>query len=314
MFSNAMVAMKLLIFCSATAVLLAGCSSGGSTSTEAPPAASATAPKSTSITSAAPVTDRPANHNGSIFVAMYHHLGAKKDPFFRTAEQFQSDLERMDKMGWRPITATDYLSDKMNLAPGATPVVMTFDDANADQLQLLPGGTIDPNCFLGIWQTFAKTHPEFPIRATFFILPDSMFGKKADRETKVKLLKDLGCELANHTITHPSLKSRSDAQVEDELGEAAERLTQMGATVPGPMALPFGISPKNKSLLRGFSWHGQNVSFTGVFLVGANPAPPVDSKKFNRYAIPRIQANDGELGLTYWLNLAKSGRVKVYVQ
>ncbi|MHB8638067.1 MAG: polysaccharide deacetylase family protein, partial [Fimbriimonadaceae bacterium] len=255
-----------------------------------------------------------ANPNGKVFVAMYHHLGDRKNPFYRSVEQFNNDLDRMDKMGFRPVTVSAYLSGKMDLAPGASPVVMTFDDANADQVRFLDDGTLDPTCMIGLWAAFAKSHPDFPVHATFFILPDSLFGQPKWRDAKLALLKSLGCELANHTITHPILRKMTDEQVEQEIGDASERLEKLGQALPTALALPFGSSPRNKALLRGFDWHGKHVDLTGVFLVGSNPAPPTTDAKFNRFAIPRIQANEGEYGLTYWLNRVAAGRVKVYVQ
>src|ERR1019366_2214243 len=126
-----------------------------------------------------------------------------------------------------------------------------------------------------------------------------------------ELLKNLGCELANHTITHPILRKQSDGRVKEEIGDASEALEKLGQPLPTSLALPFGSSAHNKELLHGFSWHGQQVALTGVFLVGSNPAPSASDPKFNRYAIPRIQANEGEYGLTYWLDLFEKGKVKV---
>jgi len=244
---------------------------------------------------------------------MYHHLGDRKDPMFRKVTEFTGDLERMDKLGFRPVTVSAYLSGQMDLAPGSSPVVMTFDDANADQVRFLDDGTLDTTCMLGLWSAFAKTHPEFPIHATFFVLP-SLFGQSKWRAKKLELLKSLGCELANHTITHPILRKKTDEEVKKEIGDASEALVKLGQPLPTSLALPFGSSPHNKELLHGFEWHGKRVELTGVFLVGSNPAPSTTDPKFNRYAIPRIQANEGEFGLTYWLDLFEKGKVKVYVQ
>ena len=262
----------------------------------------------------APVSSRPGNLNGRVFVAMYHHLGDRKDPMFRTVSEFTRDLDRMDKLGFRPVTVSAYLTGHMDLAPGASPVVMTFDDANADQVRFLDDGSLDTTCMLGLWEAFAKIHPEFPIHATFFVLPKSLFGQPKWREKKLELLKNLGCELANHTITHPILRKQSDGKVKEEIGDASEALEKLGQPLPTSLALPFGSSPHNKELLRGFDWHGKHVELTGVFLVGSNPAPAPSDPKFNRHAIPRIQANEGEYGLTYWLDLFQMGKVKVYVQ
>jgi len=260
------------------------------------------------------VSNRPGNTNGSVFVAEYHHIRNGKGDMFRTVDAFRMDLEHYYKLGFRPVLASEYLSNTMKLPPGASPIVMTFDDATPSQIQLAKDGSVDPNCAVGIWQDFAKIHPDFPVHATFFVLPDVMWGPKKFDPRKVKLVFDIGSELANHTITHPKLSHLTDTKVEWELGTATDRLVAMGQSAPHSMALPYGISPKNKKLLRGFDWNGKHISFTGVFLVGANPAPAPADPKFNRFRVPRIIAISGPYGIDYWLNELKKGHVKPYVQ
>ena len=295
---------------------LAGCHHADTSATPSrgstpPPVVSSKVPPPQPL---ARISLRPGNLDGKVFVAMYHHLGDNPNSMYRKVSEFKNDLERLGKMGFRPVTASSYLNRRMELAPGAAPVVMTFDDANEYQVRFLDDGTLDPNCMLGIWQAFATIHPEFPVHATFFILPGSLFGQPKWREKKIELLKSLGCELANHTITHPILKKLTDDKVKQEIGDASEALAKIGQPLPTSLALPFGVSPRNKALLRGFEWKGKHVKLTGVFLVGSNPAPSPMDPKFNRFAVPRIQANEGEYGLTYWLDLFAKGKVKVFVQ
>jgi hypothetical protein len=258
------------------------------------------------------VTQRSANTDGAVFVVEYHHLGYSKDTMFRSPEKFRADLDRFYRMGFRPVTVTEYLANRMPLAPGASPVVFTFDDANPDQVKLNPDETLAPDCFLGIWQDFAKLHPDFPVRATFFVLP-TMWGQHALLSKKLGLLKSLGCELGNHTITHTALRKLPDDRVEWEVGEAELRLINLGVPSPAPLALPLGSSPKNKTLLAGFDYKGVHIAPTGVFLVGANPAPARTSPKFDHLRIPRIQACEGLDGLDYWFQQLDRKRVKLYV-
>jgi len=260
------------------------------------------------------VSDRPGNTNGAVFVAMYHHIRAGKGDMFRTESQFRADLEHFYAMGFRPVLASEYLSNHMSLPPGASPIVMTFDDATPSQIQLRPDGSVDPNCAVGIWEDFAKTHPDFPVHATFFVLPETLWGPRKADPRKVKLVFDLGSELANHTINHPKLKALTDEKVKLELGTAEDRLEAMGQKGPHAMALPYGISPKHPAILKGFDWKGRRINFTGVFLVGANPAPSPTSPKFNRYRVPRIIAYSIPYGIDYWLKQVKDGHVKLYVE
>ena len=260
------------------------------------------------------ITGRPGNTKGAVFVVEYHHIRPGKGDMFRPVSEFRKDLENFYNAGFRPVLASEYLSNRMPLAPGALPIVITFDDATPSQVQLLPNGQVDPNCAVGIWQDFARTHPTFPVHATFFILPDVMWSPKRFDARKVKLIFGLGSELANHTMTHPKLSHLTDEQVKSELGNSEEKLESFGQRSPHSLALPYGISPKNKMLLTGFNWKGKAIQFSGVFLVGANPSPSPNSPKFNRYRIPRIMAISGPYGIDFWLRQLGQGHVKPYVQ
>lgn len=277
--------------------------------TPAPPAPKDPPPP----TPVARVSERAANLNGQVLVVEYHHIAEGKGDMFRTPADFRKDLERLYKMGFRPCTVTDYLENKFPNPPGSSPVVFTFDDSNPSQLQLLEDGTVDPNCAVGIWMEFAKAHPDFPVRGTFYVLPDVMWGQPKFREKKVALMKELGCELGSHTVSHPILKRLSDEKVKEELAGAIDHLEKMGTPSPVSIALPFGVSPKNKGLLEKFERGGKTYTMKAAFLVGANPAPAPTSPKLNRYRIPRIQAYGGPYGIEYWLDQVDKGAVKVLV-
>ncbi len=298
----------------ASVALLAGCKKapeelvGASKASQphiapAPPVKEATAPKT-------PVSSRPANHKGMTLVGEWHHIAVGRSTMHRSPDEFRNDLERLDKMGFRPVTAKDWLAGKMDLAKGASPIVMTFDDANPDQFRLLDDGAVDPESGVGIWLDFAKTHPEFPVKATFFVLP-TMWGQEKWVAKKLEMLRGLGCEVANHTITHVPLRKQTDARVEQEIGDAAIRLAKLGEKGPFDLAYPLGSTPKNIGLLKGFPYKSGRITVASGFLVGANPSPtpPKDV-----YHIPRIQATKGDYGLDYWLEKVAKGGVKVYVE
>ena len=301
----------------ALTLLVGGCASGGKTPesgavTSAKPAvgsnAPAEAPKMAPVIAKARATDRKANHDGVVFVGEWHRVEEGKNAMIRPPALFRRDLERLYKAGFRPVTANEYIENKMDLPPGASPVVMTFDDAHSTQIRLKDDGTLDPTCAMGIWADFAKTHPDFPIHATFFVLPDTMWGQPKFRQRKLDMVKAWGSEIANHTITHPSLRKLTDAQVRGEISGASAKLREYGHTGPISLALPMGISPKNRAILA-------DSGLSGVFLVGANPAP-APGPKLQRVLtkIPRIQAYDGELSLDEWLGQVEKGRVKPYVE
>jgi len=260
------------------------------------------------------VTDRPANPKGKVFVIEYHHVKEGKGDMFRSTADFRRDLERLHKLGFRPVTVSQYLENKMDLAPGASPVVFTFDDSNPSQFQLKDDGTVDPNCAVGIWMDFAKKNPDFPVRGTFYVLPDVMWSQPKWVEKKVAMLREMGSELGSHTVTHRILKKLPDEQVKAEFGGAIDALEKLGETSPVSLALPFGIAPKNSALLRSFDWKGKKYAMKAAFLVGANPAPMPTDPKFDAYRIPRIQCYPGPYGIEDWLKRLDKGEVKLYVQ
>jgi peptidoglycan/xylan/chitin deacetylase (PgdA/CDA1 family) len=259
------------------------------------------------------VSNRPANLKGRIFVAEYHNIKAGRGGMFRTADAFRKDLERFYKDGFRPVTVDEYLSGKMPIPPGSSPVVFTFDDGDPTQYWILKDGSVDPNCAVGMWQDFAKAHPDFPLKATFYILPNP-FRQPALVQQKLKYLLSTGSEIGNHTITHRSLRKLTDEAVEKEIGDAQLMIEKLGAPPPTSLAYPYGESPKNKTILPGFTYQGQPIKLRSALLVGAEPARPADDPKFNPYRIPRIQANAEPSGLDDWLKQFEAGNVKVYVQ
>jgi len=257
------------------------------------------------------VSNREANEKGVVFIAEYHHIREGKSTMERSPDSFRKDLDRLYKLGFRPINVTEYLSGDYGLPPGASPLILTFDDANPSQIRFRDDGTLDPECGFGILKEFADNHSDFPAKAVFFVLPE-LWGQPQHREKKVALVKEAGGEVANHTITHANLSKISDDDVKSEIGGAFRLLAPYHGN-PEYLALPLGISPKNKSLLTGFMHDGRQISVKAVFLVGANPAPTAQSEKFNATRIPRIQACEGPMGLDYWLDQLEKGKVKPYV-
>lgn len=258
------------------------------------------------------VTNRPANKDGSVFVLEYHNIGDNKSPMFRTVKQFRNDLERLYKLGFRPVTASEYLFNRMNLPPGATPVVITFDDSQPSQIKLLSDGRLDPNCAMGIWEDFARDKPDFPMKATFFVLP-RMWDQPEMRKRKVQMVKSWGSELGNHTLTHPVLRKKTDEQVMKEVAGGIELLEKYGHNGPIVFAAPYGSTPKNRALIKQFKFKGKVYKIDGAFLVGSNPAPSPESDKLDLHRVPRIIAQPGILGFDNWLEKLAKGKVTLYV-
>jgi peptidoglycan/xylan/chitin deacetylase (PgdA/CDA1 family) len=207
----------------------------------------------------------------------------------------------------------------MNVPKGKSPVVMTFDDADNNQVGFLPNGSLDPNTGLGIMEAFAKAHPDFPAVATFYVPRNAFEGNGSTPGKTLRWLVEHGFELGNHTRDHVAFNAMDATEVQRQLVLGNHVLSDR---IPGyraqTMALPAGVLPTPRSLARHGSWHGQSYRFAGVFLGGAEPAPSPFSKKFTPGAIPRIRPNpdwDGSRDLTggMWLDLLERNPSMRYV-
>ncbi len=261
------------------------------------------------------VSDRPGNTLGRVFIVMYHHFKSGRGDLFCTPKQFRKDLQTFYDLGFRPILASEYLTNKMPLAPGAMPILLTFDDSNPTQLHINKDGKLDPNCAVGVWKDFAKTHPDFPVHGTFFVLPDTMWGQMHKyRDQKIKILLDLGSEMANHSTSHPQLNRISEQRVHKELASANLKLMSWGQKPPISLALPYGVLPRKTQLFAGYTWQGHKIHFSGVFLAAGPPARAPLDPKFKRYRIPRMAGNWKGDAIGYWVKELKKGKIKPYVQ
>ena len=174
----------------------------------------------------------------------YHDISAKESRWGRSVVAFRKDLERLYAEGYQTVALKDYLDNRIALPAGKSPVILTFDDARESQFRYLPDGTIDPNCAVGIMQTFQKEHPDFGMKATFYVLPQSAFKQPEFAAKKMQALLEMGFEIGNHTVTHRKLSQLSDAEVQEEIGNCVV-LTQKLAPKAKleTIALPDGMSP-----------------------------------------------------------------------
>lgn len=260
-----------------------------------------------------PVTDRLPNRQGNVLILMYHRIEKDEKKMVRSYENFAGDLNRLYAMGYRPVTLDEYVNNRMPLPRGASPVILTFDDSWQSQFSMKADGSIDPQCAVGIWRTFAKKYPDFPVKGTFFILPNGPFGQKKFAKKKVEMLLEWGSEIGSHTLSHGKLSQMTDEEVMKELAGSYDYIASLGATARS-IATPYGIAPKNRSLLNKFELNGKRYGYDNICLAGSSPAPSPISDKMDRLRIPRVQAYGGTLGIDYWLNRVSNGKVQPYVQ
>jgi peptidoglycan/xylan/chitin deacetylase (PgdA/CDA1 family) len=298
----------------ASAAVLSACSGGGrgggppaaapSTSTSASGRVSTT---TTTTTAPADPAAVGANELGSVPVVMYHRLvPVVKGEYDRTPDEFRAELTQLHDAGFRPVTAREYVTGRLPVEAGRSPVVLTFDDSTRDQFALTADGGVDPASAVGILLDFAAAHPGFRPVATMYVNADP-FGV-ADSGPVLRKLVELGFELGDHTATHANLSKLSTDAAERELVLGRRVIT---SAVPGAevdtMALPFGVRPADRSILTRGSADGEDYAFRGVFLVGAGPSPSPFASTFDPAGLPRIRSStwtggDPNFGTGYWLD------------
>jgi peptidoglycan/xylan/chitin deacetylase (PgdA/CDA1 family) len=244
------------------------------------------------------------NELGVVPVLMYHRLQADGGGEYDiTPAEFRTELTRLYRDHYRPVTASALVTGKIDLPRGASPVVLTFDDSSSTQAALLEDGRIDPDSAVGIMLDFARDHPDFRPAGTFYVNREP-FGDAADAAELAQRLVALGFELGNHTLDHARLDELPDEEVQREivLGNRLIRELVPEAKVE-TIALPFGLLPINRRLALAGSWDGESYRFAGAFLAGAEPSPSPYADDFDAQQIPRIRTDQARLlnGSADWL-------------
>ncbi len=297
----------------------AGCKQSGAPKTAANPTERAGAPaEAAAPVSSKPVSDAQPNEMGRVPMLEYHQITSKEARWARTPANFRKDLELLYKNGFRAVSLRDYVTGSMNLPRGASPVVFTFDDADPGQFRYIEKNgkqEIDPDCAVGMLEEFNRKHPDFGLKATFYVLP-SGFGQGQYVKQKFQYIAQRGMELGNHTYDHYALRKLTGAAAQEQMGKGVRMIQE---AVPNhdvfSIALPHGIFPKEKALARAGSWSGVHYNHRAVMLVGSAPALSPFSAKFDAYNIPRVQVTDSlpshEQAFTFsaqWKSLMKPGR------
>jgi peptidoglycan/xylan/chitin deacetylase (PgdA/CDA1 family) len=262
-----------------------------------------------------------ANELGKVPVLMYHKLTPHPtSDYERRPRDFTADLTYLDKHGFVPITAADFVTGKIDIPAGKHPVVLTFDDGTVSQFELGADGKPKPGTALALMQAFAVTHPDFPAVATFYVNA-APFGTSAG-ERALAYLTAHGDEVGDHTVDHTNLRTATDAKVQSEI---AGNLTMIVKADPGAkvttFALPFGAIPKTRALAHAGSSGRTSYSFAGVFAVGANPAHSPYNAAFDPTYVPRIRAEnqadakpaDRPFISSYWLPQLVANPSSLYV-
>lgn len=281
-------------------------------------------------------TPLPPNELGKVMILVYHDIrGAEEERWSKPARALRADLERLYAEGYRPVTLGEFLSGSMDLPAGTSPVVLTFDDSTPGQFRYVgesqtsrkpqenqagTAGTnkeareVDPDSAAGVLMQFAREHPDFPAKATFFPLFPSPFGDplQGGGTSKLRHLAELGFELGNHTYDHADLKKATAEETQRQLGMAAKAIAEAtGGRKPFVLSLPYGSYPAHPALAKVGKYGGLSYENKAFLLVGAEPAVPPARKGFDPYRLPRVQATSEEMGK--WLEYFKSHPEERYV-
>jgi hypothetical protein len=260
------------------------------------------------------------NELGQVPVLMHHRITTEGDgEYDLTPAEFRAELQRLWKDGYVPVTARDYVTEKIDIPRGKRPVVMTFDDGDSSQFALTSEGQVEPDTAVGIMQAFARKHADFPAAATFYVNRDP-FEAGTDAPRLLLWLVQNGFEIGNHTTDHVNLGEASDDDVQKQLADEAQIIT---SAVPdytiATMALPFGAMPGTPRLAVEGSSGGRSYGPYAVMLVGANPAKSPFADDFDPTQIPRIRTSrkpwtgEEDYAFQYWFDKLEADPASVYV-
>ena len=273
------------------------------------------------------------NELGKVPIMMYHGIREKtssstgtvggnvdKDGYNRTPSAFREDLEYYYEHGYRMIRLEDYINGKIDVDYGKSPIILTFDDGNEDNIKVTgldENGNIiiDKNSAVGILEEFKKNHPETKVTATFFV-NGGMFNQDQYNEKILKWMVENNYDIGNHTQTHLDIKKSSADKVQKEIVYVYEELEKI---IPGKyvkiIALPFG-SPYSKThdnfkYVLSSTYNGQTYETEAALRVGWEPELSCFDKDFDKTFLKRCRAYDNngkEFDITMVFNMLKNNK------
>jgi hypothetical protein len=247
----------------------------------------------------------PPNELGKVLILEYHLISTEGPAEWkRPADAFRGDLEMLYRAGYRALSLSDYIQGKIDLPARTHPVIFTFDDSSPGQFRYLVRNgkkEIDPDCAVGMFIEFKKRHPDFGMKASFFVLPGAkephkLFGQPEFETDKLKELAALGFEIGNHTLWHANLKKYNLQVIRKQLAVPVQAIQ---AAVPGykvhTLALPFGVYPKELAWAVDGSYENVTYHNDAILRVSGGPAPSPFRTGWDPLHLPRIQVYGKEL-------------------
>ncbi|RFU38437.1 polysaccharide deacetylase, partial [Actinomadura logoneensis] len=262
--------------------------SAAPTGTPSTPGTPSATPTAGAVPPAAPAAvQAKANELGQVPVFMYHRIMKHPEASLdRSTKELYAELTRLATSGYYPVTAAEFASGRLDVPLGKHPVVLTFDDSTPGQFSLDARGGPAPDTAVAIIQQVAREHPGFRPVATFYCNED-LFGLGARSAEGLRWLIANGFEVANHTVSHPDLRTLSKAGVQKEIAGMEDKLVALTGRHTTTFAYPFGSIPHNRAWAQR---EDGRYSFQIVFLAGWKPSESPFDKVFDRWAATRIRS------------------------
>lgn len=251
------------------------------------------------------------NELGEIMIVMYHNLAKENSSYARTVASFKDDLEQLYKKGYRLISMADFISGKIDVPFGYTPIVLTFDDGHRTNFNFIQGTEgnwhIDPECVIGILEAFTNKYPDFGKAAVFYLNAGNPFGQPEFLVEKLQFLYENGYEIGNHAYNHEDLSKLDGDGIQIALGRNVKHFKEIYPELHlRTLALPYGKSTQNRDL-KPFISKGsfESIAYENEIslLVGWRPTLPFYAIGFDHTAVHRVQSGDGDMQLTWWLDV-----------
>ena len=261
-------------------------------------------------------------NSDKIPILMYHML----DYPYRWIDKktFKSHLEKLYDAGFTTISVNDFLkNDFSSVQDGKKPIILTFDDAFESQFRILKNGSIDPETGVGMLEENYKLHPNFGRKAAFFIfLSKYPFGQANQPKLwfkKVNYLYDNEYDIGCHTYSHVNLSMVPAERISRELNAFYTEMEEIfGEKFKKSMLLayPDGDLLDNMKIIENYAY--KRYSFDACFSAWGWLAPLPVSPEFNRYKIPRIEANNESIeeilkAQTFKKETIKIKLLKIYI-
>ena len=254
------------------------------------------------------------NELGRVPIMMYHGIREKtknstgtvggnvdKDGYNRTPEAFKKDLEFYYENGYEMIRLEDYINGKVTASYGKSPIILTFDDGNEDNIRVTgldENGNIiiDKNSAVGILEEFKKEHKDVNVTATFFV-NGGIFNQSEYNDKILKWMVENGYDIGNHTQTHLDIKKSSSDRVQKEIAYVYDELEKV---IPGKyvkiIALPFGSpyvkSHENFKYVLSSTYNDKTYETEAALRVGWEPEVSCYDKDFDKTFLKRCRAYD----------------------